>query len=71
MEEVLIYTPEQVARALQTNKGTILDQCQRGEIPAYREGRNWKIPIDSLRDHLRERAVAESKVRRGTCNEEK
>ncbi|MCQ4637170.1 helix-turn-helix domain-containing protein [Anaerovorax odorimutans] len=64
MEELLVYTPEQVAKVLQTRKGTILDQCKTGIMPAYREGANWKIPVDSLREYLKDRARSESKARR-------
>ena len=35
-----------------------------GEIPAWREGRNWKIPVKALEKWNEEKAIAEAKERR-------
>ena len=37
---------------------------ERGEIPAYRVGCNWKVPITKLQQYVEERAEAEAYERR-------
>jgi excisionase family DNA binding protein len=43
-----MYTPEQVAQALQLSKNTVYDLISKGEIVAKRIGRVYRIPASSL-----------------------
>ena len=39
-------------------------KLRTGEIPAYREGTNWKIPLDLLKVTIENRAIEEAKERK-------
>lgn len=67
--EKLILSPAEVAESLSTSPNTILAAIQSGEIPAYREGRNWKVPKASLQQYVIDRAAKESAERRRTAND--
>ena len=43
-----MYTPEQVAQALQLSKNTVYDLISKGEIVAKKLGRVYRIPASSL-----------------------
>lgn len=43
-----VYTPTQVASILQLTKNTVYDLIARGEIPAKRIGKVYRIPITSI-----------------------
>lgn len=60
----LVITPREAATILSTSITTINEQLAAGEIPAYREGRNWKIPKASLNVYIMERAEKEAAARR-------
>jgi excisionase family DNA binding protein len=60
----MIVTASEAAKLLRTSQAEILRMVQEGEIPAYREGRNWKIPVDLLKATIEARAIAETKERR-------
>lgn len=63
MEPLVISTSE-AAKALSTSRAVTLDLIERGEIMAYREGRNWKIPVAGLAQYVVDRAVKETEIRR-------
>lgn len=53
MEEYYeILTPSEVAELLYIGKNTIYDLLNSGEIPAFRIGRSWKIPRNSLEEYI-------------------
>ena len=60
----LIYTSKEAAEMLRTSPNAILELLDAGEIPAYREGRNWKIPRACLEEYIIRRAEKESEERR-------
>lgn len=64
--ERLVMTPAEASKALSTSLETIMRYLSIGEIPAYREGRNWKIPFASLQEYICERAKKEAAIRRRT-----
>lgn len=43
-----MYTPEQVAEALQLSKNTVYDLISKGDIVAKKLGRVYRIPASSL-----------------------
>jgi len=62
--ENLVYTSAEVAEILRTRPNTIIDMLNSGELPAYREGRNWKIPRECLERYIVTKAMKETKERR-------
>lgn len=41
-------TPEQVAEKLQLTKTTVYRMCRRGELPAVKLGKSWRISSQKL-----------------------
>ena len=62
--EKLILTAEEAAKALGTRSDTVRTMLKNGEIPAYREGKNWKIPMKLLQQYVEKRALEETEERR-------
>ena len=60
----LIVSAAEAAKLLKTSRVEMLRMVRTGEIPAYREGTNWKIPIDLLKATIENRAIEEAKERR-------
>lgn len=61
--ETLVYSAEEAAKAIKTTKDVVLKRVEKGEIPAYREGRNWKIPKKLLQEYIIAKALEETKDR--------
>lgn len=59
----LIYTPKEAAEALNTSQQKIRNLCESGEIISYRQGVNWKIPVDGLKEYVMCRGRMESSTR--------
>ena len=62
--EKLTVSATEAAKLLGTRPDLLLSQLERGEIPAYREGKNWKVPVDLLKATVENRAIREAKERR-------
>ena len=62
--EKLIYSAREAAKVLGTGNDKVQSLLKKGEIPAYREGRNWKIPKKSLEAYVEERARKETERRK-------
>lgn len=62
--EILVYTAQEAAKALKTDNGSFNKRLENGEIPAYKEGRNWKVPKSLLNKHIEEVAIKETEERR-------
>lgn len=60
----LIVSAAEAAKLLKTDTHTVHKKLRTGEIPAYREGTNWKIPIDLLKATIESKAIEEAKERR-------
>ena len=60
----MIYSAQQAAKLLKISQKEILKRLEAGEIPAYRDGRDWKIPKELLQAHMENRALRESAERR-------
>lgn len=48
LNDLVVYTPEQVARILQLSKNTIYDLISKGEIVAKKVGKVYRIPASSI-----------------------
>jgi len=46
-----------VARLLAQNPETIKRRCQRGEIKAFKAGREWRITKDALREYTESKRI--------------
>lgn len=62
--EALVLTAEETAKILRLKTEVIYTKLERGEIPAFREGRNWKVPVSTLKATIENRAITEAKERR-------
>ena len=60
----IVVSATEASKLLQTDPHTVLKMLDRGELPGYREGRNWKIPLKLLDAYAENRAIKESKERR-------
>lgn len=60
----MVVSATEAAKMLQTRPDLLITQLERGEIPAYREGKNWKVPVDLLKATVENRAIREAKERR-------
>lgn len=60
----LVIPASEAAKLLGTDNNVVQKMLERGEIPAYREGRNWKIPMDLLKATVENRAIKEAQERR-------
>jgi excisionase family DNA binding protein len=43
-----LLTVQEVAEHLRVSRVTVWRWCQKGTLPAFRIGRNWRIPRDRL-----------------------
>lgn len=62
--ETLVYTAQEAAKALKTDNGSFNKRLENGEIPAYKEGRYWKVPKSLLNRYIEEVAIKETEERR-------
>ena len=69
--ERLVVTPAEAADMLATSPNRIYTLLESGELPAYRQGSYWKIPVDILKTYVTEKAITESKERRSSWPTEK
>ena len=60
----LVIPASEAAKLLGTDNNVVQKMLERGEIPAYREGRNWKIPVYLLKATVENRAIKEAQERR-------
>lgn len=51
-EDIRVYSVKQAAVLLQVSCHQIRKMIQRGEIPAVRVGREWRIPAHALQGFL-------------------
>ena len=61
---VLIVRASEAAKMLATSQKRLLELLEAGEIPAYRDGKNWSIPVRTLEEYVITRAKEESKQRK-------
>lgn len=62
--EPLVVSAIEAAEMLRTRVGVVYQLFEDGEIPAYRIGSNWKVPVTKLQEYVEERAEAEAYERR-------
>ena len=67
----IVIPASEAARMLGMDNNAFLKMLERGEIPAYRKGRNWKIPMDLLKATVENKAIKEAQERRRLYEMEK
>lgn len=67
--EPLVLSQADAMKLLKTNPETIQRYLLSGELPAYKEGRNWKIPLESLKNFTVDKALKEAEARRNRTGE--
>ena len=49
----------------------MLELLKRGDIVAYRDGRNWKVPVKEIEKYVETRAAIETAERRKEWQQKK
>lgn len=52
-----LLTPDDAAAALGCCAQTVREQLASGHLPGVKYGRDWRIPVDALRQHLASEAM--------------
>ena len=65
----LVISMRDAVDMLDTSPKTVQGLLESGELPAYREGRNWKIPLSLLEKFVEEKAIAEAAERKSAQKE--
>lgn len=60
----MIYNIAQVAELLGCTEEIVAERIHQGDLPGARFGRSWVIPVDALRERLKEKALEEAQERR-------
>ena len=53
----VIFDLPMAARLLGKSYDNVKKCCQRGELPAFKDGKLWRMEKDALRDYIRQRSV--------------
>ena len=62
--DTLVVTLAEAAKIIRVSIEEMSRMAEEGEIPAYRDGRNWKIPKSLLSAYVENKAISEAKERR-------
>lgn len=60
----IIVRINEAAEMLATSPNRIKELVEAGELPAYRDSRNWSIPVSMVHRYAEERAIKEAEERR-------
>ncbi|MEG1036588.1 MAG: helix-turn-helix domain-containing protein [Anaerovoracaceae bacterium] len=60
----IVISACEAAERLATTPNKILVLLKSGDIPAYKEGKNWKVPVRALEEWAVNRAIEEAKGRK-------
>src|SRR5215813_10144833 len=64
-----IMTPHQAAEVLQLPAKTVVMLCARGDLPACKLGRQWRIDRDALLHDFKSRAAERQRPRPSSIHE--
>ena len=65
-----IYRATEAAEILRTSPKSVLEALEKGEIKAYRDGKNWSILDKHLEEYAEKKAITDTE-RRKQCQNEK
>lgn len=60
----IVVRAEDAAKMLATSPNRIKEILDSGELPAYRDGKNWSIPVTLIHKYAEDRAIKEAAERR-------
>ncbi len=60
MEQNISYTPEEVAKILKVSKYTVYEMVKRGDLAAYRIGRNLRIQDSDIEEYIAKSKATEN-----------
>ena len=66
MEKIIVRVSE-AAEMLATSPNRITELLEAGQLQAYRDGKNWSIPISAVVEYAEGRAAREAAERRKRC----
>ena len=53
-----IWTPERLAQRWEVTAEVVADMCRRGELEAFKAGRQWRITTAAIHRHERGQVAA-------------
>ena len=62
--EAIVVRVNTAAEMLATSPNRVKEFIESGELPAYRDGKNWSIPITMIHKYAEDRAIKEAAERR-------
>lgn len=48
MEEIRVYTPDEIAQALKITRRSVYTYIKTGKLPAVKIGKEWRITKEAL-----------------------
>lgn len=63
-KDSLVLTASETSKVLRISNARTLDMLESGEIPAYRDGTDWKVPVSLLNSYIENKAINQTKERR-------
>lgn len=69
--EPLVVSAVEAARLIKVDMSKMSALLANGDIPAYKDGWNWKIPKTLLQAYIENKAIEEAKTRRRAHEESK
>ena len=67
----LVLSASKTAKELGIRTEKMLELLKRGDIVAYRDGRNWKVPVKEIEKYIKKRAAIETAERRKEWQQKK
>ena len=52
MEEIRVYTPDEIAQALKITRRSVYTYIKTGKLPAVKIGKEWRISKEALEKFL-------------------
>ena len=67
----LVLSASKTAKELGIRTEKMLELLKSGDIVAYRDGRNWKVPVKEIEKYVEKRAAIETAERRKEWQQKK
>lgn len=62
--EAIVVRVNTAAEMLATSPNRVKELIESGELPAYRDSKNWSIPLSLIHKYAEDRAIREAAERR-------
>lgn len=63
MEKIIVRVTE-AAEMLATSPNRVKELIREGQLAAFRDGKNWSIPVECVHDYAKVRALKEAAERK-------